>query len=380
MNTSYQSPVKQWFAQNNTASVSPILLFLVLSMPVVFIAGLVAIPGDGSALRWFDDSLLFIAASVAAIATLAAALRYRGTSAGLAWTLIGVGMVSMAFGEGAWGVQEQVLGQDVNSPAIADIGYLGFYVPVFLGLLAMPQAPVTGLRRVRLMMDLAIPVGAISLLSFHLLISDLVRHGSCTTGSAINVAYPLLDLAVVVAAIVLVARGSRNLTNLSVALVTAGFVCIASSDTFYVYLSQIGNYDSGSYFDTGWVIGYALIAVAGMLAARRQFNLDTFHEDSDRPPPLWHTTVLHTPLIPVAALLFLDPSGSQLRVDIAMMIGFVCLVCLAIGREIILQFEHDKAYRHMEDLTLALQGKVQVHRLESLQRVDPGPEHRQPRW
>jgi hypothetical protein len=307
-----------------------------------------------------------------AVATLVAALRYRGTPMGRSWALIGFGMALIAFGEGAWGFQEQILGREVNSPAVADIGYLGFYMPVFLGLLTMPQAPVTGLHRLRLMIDVAIVVGAISVVSFHFLILPLVEQsGASTLGDVISVAYPILDLVIVAAAIVVLLRGRRNLTNASVALLTAGFVCIAFSDSIYTYLSQIGNYDSGSYFDTGWVIGYALITVAGMLAAGRRVNLDTFPEDSHRPTQFWQTAAIHFPLVAVAAILFIELSSADF---IEVLIGFVLLVALTLGRQLTLQLEHDKVYHQLEELTQALQGKVREQRMQSLKGARHAPE------
>lgn len=170
-------------------------------------------------------------------------------------------------------------------------------------------------------------------------------------------------------------RVTTHLTNVSVALLTVGFICIASSDSVYTYLTQIGNYDSGSLFDIGWVVGYTLIAVGGILAAGRQINLDSFAGDSDRRQPLWQTIAIYATLIPVAALLFLYPSGWQLSVDIALLIGFVCLVGLVLGRQIVYQLEHDRVRRQTDELTLALQNEARVLRMQSLQ-SDRVPGHR----
>jgi hypothetical protein len=217
------------------------------------------------------------------------------------------------------------------------------------------------------MIDVAIVVGAISVVSLHFLILDLVEQsGASTPADVIAFAYPILDLVIVTAAIVLLFRGGRNLTNASVALLTAGFVCIAFSDSVYTYLSYIGNYDTGSYFDTGWVVGYALITLAGMVAAGRQVNLDTFPVDSHRPTQFWQTVAIHFPVVAVAVVLFIEFSNPDF---IEVLIGFVFLVVLVVGRQLALQLEHDRVYRQLEELTQALHGKVREQRMLSLTSV-----------
>jgi hypothetical protein len=369
MNTSYPAPVKGWFAQHRNGNLPSGPLAAVLALPVFFAVWLVVQPGGASALIWFDDSMLFGLACVAAVATFVAARRYSGTQTGRAWALISLGVALMAFGEGAWGAQESILGQDVNTPAVADIGYLAFYVPVFIGLLLMPQAPVSGRRRVRLTLDVGIAMGAIALVSSKFVIAGLLTNSDgFGLDRMIGIAYPILDLTLVFAAIVLVVRGGRTLTSAGMAMLAAGFLCIAFSDSFFTYLAQVSNYDSGSYFDIGWATGYTFIAVAGMMAAGRQLNFDTFGEDNTRPLPLWQTVLLHVPLMAVVVVLFLHPSGSQLRVDIVMLAGFVVLVGLTLARQILLGLDYRETYQQMEELTASLQERVRAQQMQKLQR------------
>jgi hypothetical protein len=372
MNTSYPAPVKGWFAQRRSVNLPTGLLAAVLALPVFFAVWLVVEPGGASALMWFDDSMLFGLASVAAVATFAAARRYAGTPTGRAWALISLGMAFIAFGEGAWGFQEAILGRDVNSPAVADIGYLAFYVPVFIGLLLMPQGPLSGRGRVQLTLDIGIPMGAIALISSNFVIGGLLTNSDgFGPDELISIAYPVLDLTLVFAAIVLVVRGGRTLSSASVALLAVGLVCIAFSDSIYTYLSQLSNYDSGNYFDIGWAVGYTLIAVAGMTAAGRQLNFDSFSEDRARPLPLWQMVILHMPLLPVMVILFLHPSGSQLNVDIVMMAGFMVLVVLTFARQVLLGLDYRQNYREMEELTASLQDRVRVQQMRNLRSDRP---------
>jgi hypothetical protein len=71
------------------------------------------------------------------MAAIVAARNWR-TRTGYAWALISFGLFMIAAGEVAWGIQELGMGGEVPFPSAADVGYLGIYPPVFLGLLLMP--------------------------------------------------------------------------------------------------------------------------------------------------------------------------------------------------------------------------------------------------
>ena len=71
------------------------------------------------------------------MAAIVAARNWR-TRTGYAWALISFGLFMIAAGEVAWGIHELGMGGEVPFPSAADVGYLGIYPPVFLGLLLMP--------------------------------------------------------------------------------------------------------------------------------------------------------------------------------------------------------------------------------------------------
>jgi hypothetical protein len=371
MDTSYPSPVKDWFASNSYVQVSTAVLVAVISLPFVFVFGLVVLP-EGSSLTWFDDLMLFGTACFAALATLLASHRYRGSAAGRAWAFIALGMALMAFGEGAWAFQELALNQDPASPAVADIGYLGFYPAIFIGLFLMPHAPLSGFRRLKMGLDLIIAIGALSLLSFHFVIQDLIdttNEGTLT--DVITIAYPICDLALVFATLALVARAGRSVTGIALGTLALGFIAIAVADSFYAYWGELNDYSSGNFLDTGWVVGYLLITFAALLESGRQLNLDAVPDESaHRPSALWQTTALHGLLIPVGGALFLDLQGSEFRVSIELLIGFVCLVALALTRQILAYFENVRLYNQMEELTVALQDKIRIEKMRKILQSD----------
>jgi hypothetical protein len=369
MDSSYPSPVKSWFAHNSDVSMPFGLVLALITFPFAFMFGLVVL--SGSALLWFDDLMLFAAVCFATLACLLAWIRYRGTQNGRAWAFITLGMALMAFGEGSWAVMELLLKQDPSSPAVPDIGYLGFYPAVFIGILTAPHAPVTGLRRVKLGLDLIVAIGALALISHHFVISDLINtENNSALTHVILVSYPVCDLALAFATFDLVARASRGLTMLTLTTLALGFISIAVADSLYTYTGEVSVYSSGNFLDLGWVIGYLLIAVAALLESGRQWNLDAVPEDAARPLPFWQTTALHGLLVPVAAMLFLHPDGSSFTVGGEVLIGFVCLVSVALMRQILAYFDHVRVYRQLEEVTNALQDRVRVTKMRAILNPD----------
>jgi hypothetical protein len=275
-------------------------------------------------------------------------------------------MLLMAFGEGAWGFQELILGREVPYPSLADAGYLGFYPPVLVGLLMMPQAPVSGLRRLKLVAELGVATAAISLVSYHLVISDLLSK-SMALGDWVTVAYPVSDLLLVGAAIALLVRGGRNLTNMNLGLLALGFAAIGVTDSMYTYLSSVNDYNSGNYIDLGWMVAYGLIILAAAGAAGRELNVDTFRIDEERAHPVWHSLALNLALFPVAVILFFSHS-------MVVTSGFVLLVGMSLGSHVLTHLEIAHLNGELRQMAETLQARVQSERVRSLIRTAPASE------
>jgi hypothetical protein len=233
----------------------------------------------------------------------------------------------------------------------------------------LPQAPVTGLRRVKLTLDVLVAIGAVGLISWHLVIGPfLSENGASTPADIISVAYPLSDLAIIFAVLTLIARGGRNMSAAGLGLLAAGFLAIAGSDTLYAYLTQLGDYNSGSYIDTGWMIGYSLVALSAVFAAGRQLNLDTFHSDRDQIGYLWQSVAMYAPVIPLTALLFVDVAASDGGGHVFLMAGFVAVAGLLFVRQLLTIYENVQLNHRLEALTAELSDRVKNQTLRLLQR------------
>jgi len=200
--------------------------------------------------------------------TAAAACAYAaGRSSGRlrsAWILFAASAFSWGLGGTAWSISEVGFGISPTSPWLTDIGYLVAYPFAVAGILALPLAS-NAADRWRSVLDGGIVAGSLICVAWTLGLSSVFGDSPLDgLGRVITVAYPVLDI-VLVTLLALAARRSGGRLRVTVVLLLAGFLANLAADTHYAYGSLAGSYGTlGSMSDTGWVIGYSLIALAAL--------------------------------------------------------------------------------------------------------------------
>ncbi len=345
------------------------VIAVLVGFQTLFIAWIIVRPGGDTALTYFDDISLLVGTSIAAAAGLAATRRYWGSPSGIAWLLITLGLCMTAFGEAAWGYQELVMEREVPFPSVADVGYLGLYPLAFVGLLLMPQAPISASRRLKLVFDVLVPIGALALISWHLILRDLLADsGASSLADVIGLAYPFSDLVVAGAVLILVLRGGRTLSTVSLLVLGLGFLAIAFSDSFYTYLTQVGDYASGSYIDIGWLAGYNLVAVSAILSASRNVNFDRAQRDEESQGSVWQVVGSYSVVLPLALLILID-SGRSGEGEIVLA-GFLVIALLAGVRQLLTIAENQSLNHQLRELAGQMKTKIQTQRMDLLKQSD----------
>ena len=183
---------------------------------------------------------------------------------GAAWIWIAAGIFAWTFGD----IYYTVALQDLVSqpfPSFADLGYLGLYIPVFVGLGLLVRASVVDFSGV-VWLDGLIGGFTVCALATGLVLGPVWRT---STGSfaavATNLAYPAGD-ALLLALIFCVFGLSGWRLNRMWLLVGSGLVVFAVADSVYLVELAHGTYQYGSWLDLGWPAGFVLIA-AGSLAS-----------------------------------------------------------------------------------------------------------------
>jgi hypothetical protein len=341
----------------------------------LFAVWLIVKPGGDDALVWFDDIALALAPAFAACMAAIVASRNWPTRTGYAWALISCGLFMIAAGEVAWGIQELGIGGEVPFPSAADVGYLGIYPPVFLGLLLMPHSPVSGLKRVGIALDTLIAIAAIALISWHLILADLISESTENAlAKSVSLAYPFADIGIVFAALVLIGRSGRGSSGLAMACLAGGFVAMACSDSLYTYLTSVNNYATGSYIDFGWIVAYSFVTIAALIVLTSRVSFERGAGDTEETPVVWPSLVAYAPVVPLAAVHIVSTVKSH---DPSPLLegGTLGVFALVMARQILTIFENVHLNRALAQRADELSQKLMMQKLERMLEREPALRH-----
>jgi diguanylate cyclase (GGDEF)-like protein/PAS domain S-box-containing protein len=210
-----------------------------------------------------SDVATFLIAAAAGVACLIRAYRRPGRMR-WAWTGIGLGALSDAFGEASWGWIQVVQGREVPFPSLADVGYLGMVPLIAAGLLLVPVARQSVANRIRSVVDGLMIAASLLLISWIFVLKPLIATGSSSTFSLyVLLAYPVGDVVLVTLVLYMLAllrRGRQDTVPLM--LIGAALLTIGVSDSVYAYLTLDQSYSSGGLLDVGWFAGFGLVLLA----------------------------------------------------------------------------------------------------------------------
>lgn len=221
--------------------------------------------------EWFsnavDDLGELVAALVAAGACAVTSRRVRSDRTG--WVLMAWSSLSWAIGEAIWSYYDLVRGIELPSPSAADLGFLAAIPLAVLGLRKLfPRPARPGIRLGGLFGGILLGIALLVVVWALVLLRD--PQGNELLQHLVGLAYPLGDL--IMASVVLTAVGRGNRTTMN--LVLAGVIAFTVSDTWFAVVISIGDFGMPYWLDTGWVLGYFLIAL-GALRARDDKALAT---------------------------------------------------------------------------------------------------------
>ncbi|WP_170315361.1 putative bifunctional diguanylate cyclase/phosphodiesterase [Streptomyces abyssomicinicus] len=179
-----------------------------------------------------------------------------------AWLLFAFSSAMASMGNLVWGWYEVVLRAEMPRPSLADFFFLCFAPPAILGLLMLARRPLNGAGWVCLVLDAWLIGGSLLTLSWSLALGRTA--GAADQGvahAALQLAYPILDIALVSVVLALHFRrtaANRAAVNAAVAALALTVVCDAMFTSPLLHQS----YRSGQLLDAGWFAGSLLLAYA----------------------------------------------------------------------------------------------------------------------
>ncbi|MGW3120365.1 putative bifunctional diguanylate cyclase/phosphodiesterase [Streptomyces sp. NPDC001107] len=249
----------------------------------------------GSAFGWGSGELSLImgdfglsAAAGTAAVSLFVYARSRRVRFRPAWLLFALSSAMASLGNAVWGWYEVVLGEQVPTPSYADLFFLCFAPPAIVGLLVLAKRPVTKAGWVCLALDAWLIGGSLLTLSWSLALAQAAKFdGPSVAHTALSLAYPLLDIALVSMVLALHFRRSavnRTAVNTAIGALALTVMC----DALFTSPLLHNSYHSGQLLDAGWFAGSLLLAYAPWAAPRHGQQPETDRCDLDG-----HTRVVH---------------------------------------------------------------------------------------
>ncbi|MGW3911172.1 EAL domain-containing protein [Streptomyces sp. NPDC005070] len=235
----------------------------------------------GSALGWGSTRLalvmgdfgLSVAAGTAAVSCFLYARRRRSRFRP-AWLLFALSSAMASLGNLVWGWYEVVLDRPVPTPSYADLFFLCFAPPAIVGLLVLAKRPVTRAGWVCLALDAWLIGGSLLTLSWSLALAQAARFdGPSVAHTALSLAYPLLDIALVSMVLALHFRRSsvnRSAVNTAIGALALTVMC----DALFTSPLLHNSYHSGQLLDAGWFAGSLLLAYAPWVVTRHGYETE----------------------------------------------------------------------------------------------------------
>jgi hypothetical protein len=231
---------------------------------VLTVAFLICV-GFGIGGEWFsnavDDIGELAAALIAAGACAIAGRRVAGARAG--WKLMAWSSLSWAGGQAIWTYYDLVRGIEVPSPSAADLGFLAAVPLAVVGLHRLAPPPVRRAPHVWGAFD-GMVIGCGALVAAWAVMLVRQPDGDELLRRLVGLAYPLGDLVMASVVLASVGRGTGNRTALR--LVLAGVLAFTIADTWFAMVLTVGDFGLPYWLDTGWVLGYFLVALGAIWA------------------------------------------------------------------------------------------------------------------
>ena len=198
----------------------------------------------------------------------------------LAWLLVGLGLMANCLGGLYYTYMDRT--NQIVFPSYADIGFMLMYPLVFCGLFLMP----TTLKfRKGIALEALITTLCILGVSWFFFIDKVfkVQVESNVTQSQliVSVAYPVLDMLLILAIVLLFFRRPDRILYPSLILLGFGIFGNIWADTGYAFTSAIGAYDNIIFLiDPAWYLGFLLMGLAGLYQytalVKRAYNEQEF--------------------------------------------------------------------------------------------------------
>jgi hypothetical protein len=160
-----------------------------------------------------------------------------------------------------------LFGKALPSLSIADVCYLGHYVPLIAGLFLLIKAR-HGTRDWGSLIDAVVITVAAAALSWTYLMAPYAHNATLSVPTKlVSIAYPLMDVLLLGMLVrLLVGSGGRAV---DFALLSLGVLAVLVTDSIYGWTLLHGGYQTGGLLILGWAAYYALLGASALHPSTR---------------------------------------------------------------------------------------------------------------
>jgi len=271
-----------------------------------------------------------------------------------AWGVIAAAQLVYTLGDIAWSVIEVGFGE-APFPSSADWFYLAYYPLLLTGILLLPGQKTGAFAWIKKGLDMGIAMVSAILLFWNFLIGPLIQAGAeePMLTQVLSMAYPVGDLLLMFALLVLLYNRPSFADTTPIALLTIGTLNMVATDSIFSYQSLMGTYVSGSLLDVGWIVGYLFTGLAGVWVAFNPYAGGTkpakTSEDLNE-EATWRGLHTYFPYLWAAGAIALLVIARQFPLAMsfsAIVTGVGAVIVLIIARQIIAFLEHKQLLNHL---------------------------------
>ncbi|WP_120520641.1 hybrid sensor histidine kinase/response regulator [Arthrobacter celericrescens] len=294
-------------------------------------------PATGASQTLGDFAILCCALAAAASCAFAAR---RDKESARAWRFIGAGAFVWCSGMTVWTFYGLTLDHVYPFPSPADALFIGYAVPVAIGLFAFPRPTAAGAQQLRTVLDAAVIASSALFISWVTVLGPVYKsEGLDILAWLASMGYPIVDVALASLVFVLTMRRSRR-ERLQWACLGGGVVVLTVTDSAYVRMTAEGVTGStGTPLAAGWMCAFLLIGLAPLIP----------HSKGVRREPLWNSLALEMlPYVPAVAAVVAAPTRLRDVADPVLVITGVSAFVLVVIRQFFIIYQNVTLTRHLE--------------------------------
>ena len=273
------------------------------------------------------QNIVYNLIGLSAVAAIVVGTRTHRPVRPLPWYVLALGLLILVVGEVVYAFYENVLGVEPTFPSVADAFYLLAMPFLAAGLVLMHRSRVPG-RQWGNLIDALIIATVAGMLSWIFLIEPQATDPILSPlERLISIAYPLMDLVLLVAALQLwfVSDDERLPAH---HLLNASLVFLLIADTAYAAALQAGTYETGRPLDAGWLLFYVLFGAAALHPSMVVLSEPGARIETKL---TWRRLVLLTAVSLIAPVLLAYQAAFDEQIDVPVLVGGSAVLFLLVA-------------------------------------------------